>query len=150
MWQILNSSPAAVSWAARQVKCTVSGGYEGKCENSPCEGAFNNSDGKQLGFKWRGWVLNIHRNKTASRQRDFHGIAAVWATSDSKKKKAIHYDIGLVRTWHHDKETATAKNDMLKASQPHRQRAQFYTLFASACHWDFEWGVFALQVEPAV
>lgn len=49
-----------------------------------------------------------------------------------------------------DLETPTAKVTVLKSSHCPGQWAWFHRLFASSPQWDFERGVFALKVGPAV
>lgn len=102
--------------------------------------SFNNSGGKQAGFKWHSWTLNMHWNKTARSQANVRAISAVQ-----------HNCKGLCDTVkHHNKETPTAKSVMLKSSNCLEQWAWFHRLFSSSPHWDFECGVFALKVGPAV
>lgn len=52
----------AFSCPVRQVKGAVASEQGGKCEKRQCEGVFNNSDGKQVGFRWQGLALNATLN----------------------------------------------------------------------------------------
>lgn len=105
-------------------------------EQSMWRWTFNNLGGKQAGFKWHRWVLNIQWNKTAASQVDVHAILAVQ-----------HYrkTPSWLWSWHRGKETPTAQNVTLKSSYCLRQWTWFHRLFASSLHRDLECGVFALK-----
>lgn len=114
-------------------------------ERSMWRCSLNNSDGKQAGFKWRSRVLNIHRNKTAGSQRDFQTVSAIQSYCITQKKPSWHSDN---LTLYRQGDTNSQKNSKIRHGL--RQWAWFHRLFASSPHWDFECGVFALKVRPAV